>query len=409
MNRRDILSGVLTASIGTLAGCTEFLPPVRDTDGDGVKDRYDYAPQDPTVQDESEVLKIVNVDPDNPDAGAQVSSAENLIRQDPQRIHPIDQFIEITDITPTTLSVSNTNHIDQNASSVVGVLREYPRGELISVDDEIKPTGENKYSVESVFAEAGSVDSYTALYLQLYIQNEESNYEYVTESNPFTYESGTISKLPDSFFNRKEPYRSRFFKRSLVEGGYIIEYTGVYKNTDWGVKFFISNSMYSSRLETTRGRSRIEYARLISNIGLIGTLNAGIRSEARQKIPDLTTQDLIQMKINFVQSIPYVPDSIGSGFDDYSKFATETLVDLGGDCEDSTILLGSLLANQNQRVAFITFPGHIGIGIRGQYEGSTIQYQSEEYYYIETTSLGWQIGDIPGTLIDSGGVQVEQV
>lgn len=409
MKRRSVLSGLSIGAISALAGCSTASVSVGDADGDGVPNREDYAPRDPTIHDESEILRVIVSDSQNPQAGSTFSSAKQLIRHDPQRVYLQSKFTEITDITHSTLSVSNTTFIENNAESVVGVIREYPRGDIISMVEDLTRNNTDEYSIASLFEESMSIEDNTPVYIQLYIRTGDSTYEYVTESNPFTYTSGTISKLQGTEFDRKDPFSNRFFKRSLVEGGYIIEYTGVYKNTDWSVKFFISNSMYSSRLQTTRGRSRIEYARLISNIGLIETLNAGIISEARQKISNPTTQDIINMKIDFVQSIPYVPDSIGSGFDDYSKFATETLVDLGGDCEDSTILLGSLLANQGQKVAFITFPGHIGIGVKGPYEGSTIEYRSQEYYYIETTSLGWQIGDIPQTLIDSETIQVEQI
>lgn len=409
MKRRSVLSGISVGTISALAGCSTQSVSVGDADGDGVPNTEDYAPRDPTVQEETEILKVIVSDPNNPDAGTTVSSKEELIRHDPQRAYLQNQFIEITDLTPSTLSVSNTKFIDTHAESVIGVLREYPRGNIVSIQSDLIEQSSNTYSVDALFESDSSTPENTAVYVQLYIQNGDSTYEYVTESNPFTYTSETITPLQGASFDRKEPFDNSAFKRSLVEGGYIIEYTARYKNINWGVNFFISNSLYSSRLQTTRGRSRIEYARLLSSLGLIKTLNAGIRSEARRKLSNPTEKDVLHMTIDFVQSIPYVSDSIGAGIDDYSKFATETLVDLSGDCEDSTILLGALLAEQGHPVTFIKFPNHVGIGIQGPYEGSTIEYLSEEYYYIETTSFGWTIGDIPEELLNSTDIQIEKI
>ena len=62
----------------------------------------------------------------------------------------------------------------------------------------------------------------------------------------------------------------------------------------------------------------------------------------------------------FVQSLPYVSDSVSSGYDEYPRFPFETLYHGGGDCEDSSILLASILYDMGYGVALIELPGHIG-------------------------------------------------
>jgi hypothetical protein len=53
------------------------------------------------------------------------------------------------------------------------------------------------------------------------------------------------------------------------------------------------------------------------------------------------TQEL-SFALSFVQGLPYTSDSVTTGFDEYPRYPLETLVDNGGDCEDSAILFASI-------------------------------------------------------------------
>jgi|GEM_PF-4763337 len=62
MRRRKLLEIAGIAGIGGLAGCTDSIPgmsgsesTIQDSDGDGVIDSEDYAPQDPDVQEKSDI------------------------------------------------------------------------------------------------------------------------------------------------------------------------------------------------------------------------------------------------------------------------------------------------------------------------------------------------------------------
>lgn len=112
--------------------------------------------------------------------------------------------------------------------------------------------------------------------------------------------------------------------------------------------------------------------------------------------------DMVKNIIFFVQSLNYVDDKVGTGYDEYPKFPLETLVDEGGDCEDSAILLASLLRELDYGTVLIQFPDHMGVGVKGEESipGSYYEVGGVRYYYVETTSSGWEIGDLPDQMRD---------
>lgn len=102
--------------------------------------------------------------------------------------------------------------------------------------------------------------------------------------------------------------------------------------------------------------------------------------------------------IDFVQRLPYVPDDVSKGFDDYTKFIMETFVELSGDCEDTSIMLASLLEAEpfGYDMILIQPPGHMGAGIwQSEPSGYYWELDGRKYSYIETTGEGWGIGDCP--------------
>lgn len=105
----------------------------------------------------------------------------------------------------------------------------------------------------------------------------------------------------------------------------------------------------------------------------------------------------VNLVIAFVQSLPYTVDNVTTPFDEYPRYPIETLVDYGGDCEDTAILTAALLDKMGYDVVLIDLPGHVAVGVLGG-EGIYGTYYSEngkKYFYLETTGEGWKIGEIP--------------
>jgi len=77
------------------------------------------------------------------------------------------------------------------------------------------------------------------------------------------------------------------------------------------------------------------------------------------------------------------------------KEALETLVDEGGDCEDTSILAAALLDALNYDVILVAPPGHMAVGVNIDTYGTYYEYEGEAYFYLETTGEGWEIGERP--------------
>ncbi len=104
----------------------------------------------------------------------------------------------------------------------------------------------------------------------------------------------------------------------------------------------------------------------------------------------------VELAISFVQSLEYQPDDASLGYD-YPKYPLETLYDRGGDCEDTSILLVSLIREMGYGCCLVEFDDHMGVGVLGSdnVSGSYYEMYGKKYFYVETTDTGWRIGEMP--------------
>lgn len=111
--------------------------------------------------------------------------------------------------------------------------------------------------------------------------------------------------------------------------------------------------------------------------------------------PSWSEQDEVNFVLSFVQALPYTRDNVVTGYDEFRRYAIETLIEGGGDCEDTTILSGAILCGLGETVALVSTYKHIGLGVSGNFSGSSVSYKETKYYYCETTGTGWTIGQLP--------------
>ncbi len=110
-----------------------------------------------------------------------------------------------------------------------------------------------------------------------------------------------------------------------------------------------------------------------------------------------TEYDDVMSVVSFVQSLPYTSDEVTTGYDEYPRYPIETLVDNGGDCEDTAILAAALLDGMGYGVVLLELPDHMAVGVKctDDYPGYYVEYHGSKYYYLETTGDSWKIGQIP--------------
>ncbi|RYD05923.1 hypothetical protein N752_06675 [Desulforamulus aquiferis] len=65
----------------------------------------------------------------------------------------------------------------------------------------------------------------------------------------------------------------------------------------------------------------------------------------------------VEFVVSFVQNLKYISDNASKGYDQYARYPLETLVEQNGDCEDTSILLASILKEMNFGVVLVMLPG----------------------------------------------------
>jgi hypothetical protein len=111
---------------------------------------------------------------------------------------------------------------------------------------------------------------------------------------------------------------------------------------------------------------------------------------------------IINEMMKFVQNLEYTTDQVSDGYNEYPKYPVETLVDQGGDCEDTCILLASMLEQFGYGTVLLIFEDqqHMALGLAGEagIEGTYYEQGGRRYYYTETTSPGWRVGQLPSNM-----------
>lgn len=109
--------------------------------------------------------------------------------------------------------------------------------------------------------------------------------------------------------------------------------------------------------------------------------------------------DRLNVVTAFTQYIEYRSDTEDTGYEEYWKFPLETLYDMGGDCEDTSILLAALMEAMGYDSALLLFPGHMATGVSADgLSGTYYPYGGLNYYYCETTATGYRVGDTPSNI-----------
>ncbi len=109
--------------------------------------------------------------------------------------------------------------------------------------------------------------------------------------------------------------------------------------------------------------------------------------------------DKVSFVLAFVQSLPYTSDNVTAGYNEYPRFPIETLVDDGGDCEDTSILFASITLIMGYDTVYFNPTNHYAVGILGNgISGTYWEYpegSNRTYYYCETTGDNFKIGQTP--------------
>lgn len=175
-------------------------------------------------------------------------------------------------------------------------------------------------------------------------------------------------------------------------------YEWTFKGKQWSWRFQISKSTYLEFRNRERITDRSDWAAYATdpqNTEYLSSLVKLFRTEAAQA--NLSERGTIDLVIAFVQSIPYVTDIDSTGIDDFPKYPLETLAEYGGDCEDTSFLMASMLQSLGYGVILLHYPDHVAVAVKGSdLPGTYYEYKGNRYYFLETTGENNAIGEIWG-------------
>ncbi|MCK9592588.1 MAG: hypothetical protein M0Q91_11330 [Methanoregula sp.] len=171
-----------------------------------------------------------------------------------------------------------------------------------------------------------------------------------------------------------------------------------YQRTAFSWKLTIPKSLYDYYKAQPHDRAKSttykEYAISSRDKPYLDSIIKKLKETGKSK--GYSESDNVMNVIAFVQSLPYFKDSTSTTYDEYPRYPVETLVDNGGDCEDTAILTAALLREMGYGVVLINPPKHMAVGVKcDSCTGTYYTYQGEKYYYLETTGTNFQIGQIP--------------
>ncbi len=172
------------------------------------------------------------------------------------------------------------------------------------------------------------------------------------------------------------------------------EYAG--KTWQWETKFSEGLYTYFRGLPRPQTQNYSVYVTHKADDAIIDFMASElVRVAQAEGLDKLQTAELAAA---FVQRLQYMLDTATKQVEEYPRYPVETLVDNCGDCDDKSSLLAALLDRMGYKVVMIIFPGkHGAIGITNLEgaKGTSFKYNEDDYYYIETTDSGWEVGQIP--------------
>lgn len=223
----------------------------------------------------------------------------------------------------------------------------------------------------------------------------EPNVTITSIPNALTVPTSTLPEITSSL----EASRNLIVSNELMSR----QYEWTYEGSKWDWELNVPQSLYDYYKALPRSPTK-NYSIYVTHPledKFINNLATNLIEGAQKKgYNDFQT---VSYAASFVQSLPYTSDLATTGYDEYARYPVETLVDNGGDCEDTAILTASLIRAMNYGVVLLVFPktsqspGHCAIGVKcsDKTPGTSWNYNGAKYYYLETTGDRWEIGDVP--------------
>ena len=196
-----------------------------------------------------------------------------------------------------------------------------------------------------------------------------------------------------------------------VDGYYEVQYEWAYKGLQWRYDAQIPKETYLHFKRKGRTPDYKKYVLDPDDDELMNDLAIRFSDEAEQK--GWGESETVSFVLSFIQNMPYTKDEVTTGHDEWPRYPVETMVDGGGDCEDTAILFTSIVREMGYGVALLKLAEdqHMAAGVlisqdvvdnwRRHHDYPLTYYTKDgkHYAYCETTGRGWELGHKPDELI----------
>ncbi len=203
--------------------------------------------------------------------------------------------------------------------------------------------------------------------------------------------AGEVIKPPTAAVTQQAPGGTEFIEKSFGWSYWR------FPDITWKWSAQIPTSLYEHYKSKPRPRTKAYsvYATDEHDREIIDDLSHTLADQAETL--GLDEYETIHFIATFVQCLAYTTDEETTGFDDYARYPIETLVEDGGDCEDTAILLGKIMVALDYDVVLVRLPAHIALGVLegDKFCGTYYPYRDNHYFYLETTGEAGRIGMVP--------------
>ncbi len=203
----------------------------------------------------------------------------------------------------------------------------------------------------------------------------------------------------------KEEEKSEKLKKVIPNAKDALYYVSVKDINGRDYNLTIPEEVYFTyKSKTHRANSVKEFTNWVTyNDEIVKQIATNITNGAK------SSEEKAKILLKFVHS--HIYDASIEQERDYVRYPLETIIERNGDCEDLSILGAALMKSIGIDVALLHFngnPGHIALGINGDFSGSYYEVDNKKYYYAEATGTdflsnraNWKIGQIPSEFLNS--------
>jgi hypothetical protein len=189
----------------------------------------------------------------------------------------------------------------------------------------------------------------------------------------------------------------------------LIDYTWEYNSQNFTMTLNVSGLEY---YEARANNIELESSSLVTDYGARVNSSDSATIKIANEIKEMADSEgynrseTLAFTLAFVQTIDYESDYATTGYSEYVRYPVETLVDRAGDCDCKSVLFLSLIETEELNytgvlLEFVGNPGHMAVGVSCEgANGTYFSYIGVPYYYCETTSMGWGVGEMPTEISD---------